>query len=407
MPSRLSLRNVLLGSLIGALCLSAVVGIYIFVVGDFGETEIKILITTLSLAYFSVTSLGCTVVLERGKALWLTVPGLLASAWGFLWSLLMIWAEWDPDPAEKTMLILVLFAFSFAQSSLLALPRLPGQAAWIFPAALVCIFALAALLSTMLVFELEDEFLFRLAGVLGILDASATLSIPILHKLGGKAPAEELPRADHAQQRGWRVELVCPRCGHRGVYPAGLIECPHCSLALRLTVLDAAPPAGTARFQFSLRGILLVFLVAALPLGWIGFRLHQLRRQAAVVEALEPLAPKVLYRYGNLFWVSLEEADPDRFDPAMLARLKELPKLEHLSLSGLPITDGDLAYLRGAELRTLDLRQTSITDAGLVHLYHIRGLRRVYVGDTSVTPAGAQSLTRRMGDVQVAGVARR
>jgi hypothetical protein len=137
MTRRWSLTKVLLAALIVALSLSALIGIYIFIVGDFGEMEIKTLITTLSLSFFSITSLGCTVVLERRRVLWLAAPGLLTSGIGLIWSLMMIWAEWDTEFAGKTMAILVLFAVSFVQSCLLALPPLAGRLVWVFRATLV------------------------------------------------------------------------------------------------------------------------------------------------------------------------------------------------------------------------------------------------------------------------------
>jgi len=151
--------------------------------------------------------------------------------------------------------------------------------------------------------------------------------------------------------------------------------------------------------------MLLVFTLVSLPLGWIGFRIGQLRRQAAVVKELEPLAPRLHYRYGNLRWISFEDTKPDQFDPSVLARLKDLPKLERLDLRGMPIADAELAYLRGARLMRLDLADTPITDAGLAHLEGIEGLCYVEVSGTSVTGSGARALARRMRGVQVRGVA--
>lgn len=405
MTKRLSLTKALLGSLIVALSLSALTGIYIFIVGDFGEMEIKTLITTLSLSFFSMTSLSCTVVLERKRVVWLAAPGLVLSSIGLVWSLVMIWTEWETEFAGKTMVVLVLLAVSFAQSCLLELAPLKGRLLWVFVATVACIFTLAAVLSTMLIFELDDEFLMRLVGVLGILDTAGTLSVPILYKLGGKAPTEARRLRAQPGEQDWRIDVSCPRCGHRDVHPVGTIRCPQCSLVIHVSVDDPTKHTAKGRFQFSLRGMLLVFLLVSLPLGWIGFRMGQLRRQAAVVKELEPLAPRLRYSYGNLRWVSFQNTNPDRFDPSVLARLKDLPKLERLDLRGMPIADAELAYLRGARLMRLDLADTPITDAGLAHLEGIEGLCYVEVSGTSVTATGAQALARRTTGVQVRGVA--
>ena len=207
------------------------------------------------------------------------------------------------------------------------------------------------------------------------------------------------------EEPAWRIDVSCPRCGHRDVYPVGTIRCPKCSLQIHVRIDDPGKRTGEGRFQFSVRAMMLVFLLVSLPLGWVGFRIGQLRRQAAVVKELEPLGPRLHYRYGNLRSVSFDNLDPQRFDPSVLARLKELPKLDHLNLSGMPVADGDLPRLRGARLKTLDLRGTRITDAGLMHLQGIRGLRHVDVRGTYVTTAGARTLIRKRGDLSVTGVA--
>lgn len=398
MASRWSLKKALLCSLIGALALSALAGIYIFVMGEFTEGETKILVTALSLAGFSLTSLGCTFVLEKRKAVWLAAPGLGSSAWGFVWSLLLIWPEWETEFAAKTMVVLVLLAFSFAQSSLLALARLQERWAWVFPAAVGCIFALATLLSGMLIFEADDEFLFRVVGVLGILDATATLSIPILYRLAGKPPEEPVASGKELPKQDWRIELACPRCGHRDAYPVGLIVCPKCSLALRVAIVEGE---GGKPFQLSLKAILMVFLVVSLPLGWVGFRIGQLRAQAAVVRKLNEHQPQLNYQFGNLRFVDFGNADPQKFDPSVLKHLKELPRLSYLGLGGMPVTDDVLAHLETMKLTWLDLSGTRITDAGLVYLEDLSQLKFVDVSRTRVTDQGAKRLAGKRPDLQV------
>ena len=83
----------------------------------------------------------------------------------------------------------------------------------------------------MLIWEIDDEWLFRGAGVLGILDGCASLTIPILYKLrGGPKPlAIERPYS--------RIELICPRCGHQGEFAIGAINCPQCALKMQVDVL--------------------------------------------------------------------------------------------------------------------------------------------------------------------------
>jgi hypothetical protein len=231
MAGKWSLKQIFLRTLIVALVGSALVGIYAFLFGDFGETEAKILLTTLTISYFSVISLACAAAFEAKKGIILGLAGLAVSLLGFLGYVPGIWAEWFENEAYgKSMIILGIFAFSIAQTCLLALVPLQKPLRWCLYATGAIIFALALLISGMLVFESDEEWLFRLTGVLGILDGCGTVLIPVLYKLRGK-PVEETPSGSLDQ-----IELLCPRCEHRGTYPVGAITCEECSLELRVEI---------------------------------------------------------------------------------------------------------------------------------------------------------------------------
>ncbi len=231
MAGKWSLKQIFLRTLIVALVGSALVGIYAFLFGDFGETEAKILLTTLTISYFSIISLACAAAFETKKGSILAPAGLAVSLIGFLGYVPGIWAEWFENEAYgKSMIIFGIFAFSIAQTCLLALVPLQKPLRWCLYATGSIIFALALLISGMLVLEPDEEWLFRLTGVLGILDGCGTVLIPVLYKLRGR-PVEEAPAGSLE-----RIELLCPRCGHRGTYPVGAITCEECSLELRVEI---------------------------------------------------------------------------------------------------------------------------------------------------------------------------
>jgi hypothetical protein len=242
MTDNIPLKQTLLRTLIGALILSALIGIYAFLFGDFGETEVKILLTTLTISFFSVTSLACAAAFEKKKMPLLSVPGLILGFVGFLMFVPGIWAEWfDSEPYAKAMIILGIFSFSFAQACLLSLATLEQRFPWVLYAAFGSIFALASLVSGMIVFEADDEWLIRFAGVLGILDGCATVSIPVLYKLG----KNEMGQFVEGPYR--EIELRCPRCGHQDTFPIGDVMCRDCSLKIRIEVEeDANTPAPVA-----------------------------------------------------------------------------------------------------------------------------------------------------------------
>ena len=236
MAGRWPLKQVFLRTLIVALLGSALTGIYAFLFGDFGETEVKILLTTLSISYFSIISLACAAAFEAKKGGVLAPIGLALSVLGFVAYLPGIWAEWfDSEIYGKSMGILAIFGFSVAQSCLLALVPLQKPIRWVVFSTVGIIFALAILISGMIVFEPHEEWLFRFVGVLGILDGCGSVLIPVLYKLGGKSdgttPSGSLDR----------IELSCPRCGHRETYPVGTIRCGKCSLEIQVEITKESP----------------------------------------------------------------------------------------------------------------------------------------------------------------------
>jgi hypothetical protein len=173
MAGKRSFQRIMLNTMIIALAVSAALGMWAFIFGRFGDTECKILATTLSVSFFSVTALACATAqqVRRSRLLWL--PGLIASGMGFIVFLVGIW-DLTPFRTEeavfKSMAILALFAFSFGQASLLSLARLSAGARWVFFAALVSIFGLATLVSGMILWEVDDQWLFRLAGLFAVHD---------------------------------------------------------------------------------------------------------------------------------------------------------------------------------------------------------------------------------------------
>ena len=130
MDKRWSLKRSLLQTVIGALVLSALVGVYVLLFGTFGKTEERILFTTLSISYFSVTSLACAAAFEKKQYPLLHVPGLLLGIAGFLLFIPGIWADWWRFNAfAKAAIILGVFSFSFAQACLLSLATLERRLA--------------------------------------------------------------------------------------------------------------------------------------------------------------------------------------------------------------------------------------------------------------------------------------
>jgi hypothetical protein len=210
-----------------------------------------------------------------------------------------------------------------------------------------------------------------------------------------------------------------------------------------------------SRLQFSLRTLFVIFAVVGVILGFFSRSTVQVVRQQRAVATVRQLGGGVQYRdhsrspplvlswpeglheensrdsvtgilsgrtWGDAELLALDlEAFPDlkavflwssQVGDAGLERVRDLEKLEGLSvgqratdsglshlkglgnlrwlrLSGTNVTDAGLLHLKDwPQLEGLDLDGTQVTDAGLAHLKHVPKLRYLNLSGTQVTDAG-------------------
>ena len=223
-----TLRQWFLIALIISLGISALIAIFIFIFGDFDDTEGKTLFTTLSVSLFSLTGLGSAAPLGRGRWPLFSYLGLFMAMAGFIVFLPGIWAGWfENEGYGKSMASMVIFSFSFAQANLLSMVRLRGRAGLLFPVTQVVIFVLASLASAMIAAEEGGSGYIRAVAVLAVVDAFGTVTIPLLSRL---TPVRDTEPDRHEGQ----VEIRCPRCNAFQWLEQGGALCRKCSL--RITV---------------------------------------------------------------------------------------------------------------------------------------------------------------------------
>ncbi len=98
----------------------------------------------------------------------------------------------------------------------------------------------------------------------------------------------------------------------------------------------------------------------------------------------------------------LDLSGQDITDEQLAEKLKGLPNLKWLNLNNTKITDAGLVHLKGlTNLKVLWLEDTKITDAGLVHLKGLTNLKRLYLWNTKVTDAGVQELKKALPDCEI------
>ena len=177
-------------SFIGFLTISALLAITCVLSGEFGDFEIKVLITTSVIAVASICSLCCSAYSNRKENAWPGLGGISVAAVSAAMLIVGVWAEIDSEGYWKATAICSVFAIAFAHSLALLAVELRPTYSWLRIGTGINIFALAALISVMILVEIDDEGVFKLVAVLAILAALETLVIPILGRLAKVAPTQ-------------------------------------------------------------------------------------------------------------------------------------------------------------------------------------------------------------------------
>ena len=184
-------KRLFLYLLIGSVVLSALIGIGVTLFGNFGEIELRVLFTTLTVTVTSIFGLACGAFLETGRGKYLPLAGIVLSIVSALMCFLIIWNFLDDSKIFiKSFLTVTLLAAACSHLSLLSLARLDQRFAWTRAAAAICIAFLVTIFLYILWFEpiSDSDLIYRVLGVLGILLASITVVTPILHKLSSTVP---------------------------------------------------------------------------------------------------------------------------------------------------------------------------------------------------------------------------
>ena len=210
--------------LIGAVGLSAVLGIFALLRWDLDEWSAKTLSSTLFVSAASLLIMVNAAGIEKRSVgyLLISVTGLLAALGALAVFLPVVWLAQDADGLWRFGGSLGVISIFAGHSSLLSLRQLPAQYRWLKPIATVLGGALAALAIWMIAADEFESGGLRVAGVLSILLLSVTIVIPILSRLvtlddperaGGETGGET------GRQRSDGVRY-CPNCG-RAVRASG------------------------------------------------------------------------------------------------------------------------------------------------------------------------------------------
>lgn len=186
----MDLKKTFLVATLASLIVSAGIGIGIFLFGDLGETQSKLLLTALAVAGFSLTG-WASVARNSSWWLWPLQPlGAAASVVGLVVATLSIWELIaTDDQVWQLIATLSLVAFSLGHLSLLSAFRpanLLVRVCWL--ATMVAVLAVAFMLLNGIwgpIHPDNREAFFRILGIVVILDVLGSLVLFPLSKLTG------------------------------------------------------------------------------------------------------------------------------------------------------------------------------------------------------------------------------
>ncbi len=197
--------------------LAAIVGIIALLSGDFGETQGRIILTTLLMGATSITALCHLAIADRAMRI-VGFVGLAASSATLITGLVLIWRDWNApgfDDWFKVFATAGVLAVSFAHANLLLL--LAGRRRIVIRIGLMVTLVMIAAVAIMIILPIvsegeipgyeNEEWYWRLFGVVGILDVLGTVVVPVLAIFVKDAPAvavvdaagaADAPRVVHA-----------------------------------------------------------------------------------------------------------------------------------------------------------------------------------------------------------------
>lgn len=226
--------------LIASVAISAVLGIWAILSGEFGELQGRVLLTTLTITGASICGLACGAYWETGRNRAVPGLGIVLTIVGAGVVIFGIWYQTSANNFWKIAASICLIAIATAHVSLLSLARLAGRYRLALVAAYVLAYLLAALLIVAMFAESNNSDWFpRLIGVVSILLASVSLVVPIFHRLSASDIRARNPAPVPVD--GLWATLTCPRCGSAVPSSTAEMVCANCGCRFRISIVNDLP----------------------------------------------------------------------------------------------------------------------------------------------------------------------
>jgi ribosomal protein S27AE len=222
------MRRIGLGVFFASVAINATLGIYAVLTPDFGDTQGKILATSLFVTGAVLVALANEPAWERGLLTPVPHAGALLGVLGFGLAVVGIWVEPADDPYGRIMGTTFTLAAASTAAGLLALARLASHHRWVFALTLGLLALGAALMVVNVWWEDSSEIYLRGMGVVLIALAAFAVTVPVLHWVDRAVLA-----VDDAAIGGVRF---CPHCGGKLIGETGVeLACGRCGRAFTVT----------------------------------------------------------------------------------------------------------------------------------------------------------------------------
>lgn len=207
----MSTKKFFLYLLIVSVAVSALFGIGVLILGDFGEFETRVLLTALIVTTTSILGLACGASLDARKGTVIPIAGVVTAIISAVLWMILLWSKFDPSAEvfAHSVMSATLFAAACALVSLLSLADLERRFAWARMIGYFAIWILTAMILWILWADIDpsDSWLARTMGVISIIIGAVTVTTPIFHKLSSTGRTVETIDAEIARLRAKIAEL--------------------------------------------------------------------------------------------------------------------------------------------------------------------------------------------------------
>ena len=176
--ARTRLQRGALYVVLASVAVSAAIGTFALLVGEFGQTHGKLLGSSLSVTGASAIALVCGFAWGRGRLGLVPPAGIGFGIAGFGLLIVAIWASPDDEAWPRTIMTLLTIALSATHASIVSPFGLARRWGWVFGAAYGLNVALSVLIVIGVWSEPDNEFYGRVTGTVAILLTAATIAIP-------------------------------------------------------------------------------------------------------------------------------------------------------------------------------------------------------------------------------------